>query len=1547
MVSGNYIGTDVSGAADLGNTVFGVFIGHSAQSNTVGGTTAGERNIISGNGNAGVRIETSATNNVVSGNYVGTDVTGTSALGNAGGGFIIGDDVQFLTIGGTTAGERNIISGNAGGGVNFFGARTKNNTVSGNYIGTDVTGTAALENSGWGIRIADGAQSNTIGGTTAGERNIISGNDRAGVLIVGTGTDNNVVSGNYIGTDVDGTGDLGNSQWGVLIAEGAKSNTIGGTTAGERNIISGNFGDGVLIGEAGTDNNVVSGNYIGTDVTGTADLGNQDTGVGIVKSAKSNTIGGTAAGERNIISGNGRLGVGIEGAGTNNNVVSGNYIGTDVNGTTDLGNFLFGIIISDGAQSNTIGGTTAGERNIISGNGLAGVSIADPGSVNNVVKGNFIGTDVSGTEPLGNTLDGVFIVDGARSNIIGGESEGEGNVISGNEGSGVFIANTGTTGNVVQGNFIGTDVTGTVSLGNRDSGVNIAVGAQFNTVGGTTEGARNIISGNQRSGVVIIRPDTDQNVVIGNYIGPDVTGMAAIGNGDWGVVIRDEASLNRVGSDGDGVTDAAEGNVISGNASDGVRVESGTGNVIRSNSIFSNGGLGIDLGEDGVTPNDLGDRDTGPNNLQNFPVISFSTQGPTRIVGTLNSLPNEEFAVDFYVNRRVDRSRFGEGERYLGSAIVISDSLGDATYDVTFAEETRLGEFITATATDSMGSTSEFSEVVLLSDGGPTASAETFVVTNTRDSGARSLRESIVSANMNPGFDTIVFDIPGQGPHTIQPISGLPEITDAVFIDGFTQSGASPNTNLPGLGSNAVLKIELDGSNAGGTDGLAIIGANCIVKGLVINRFRGSGILIDGTGASGNVVEGNFIGTDSDGTLDLGNFSGVVIEDAPNNTVGGSLAGEGNLISGNNTGGIFVSCAGASGNVVQGNLIGTDVTGRADMGNGGSGVIIQDAPNNTIGGSQQGEGNIISGNGGDGIAVGGAGASGNAVQGNYIGTDATGSNDLGNVRRGVLIIDAPDNTIGGSQAGKGNIISGNDWDSIFISRASGNVVQGNYIGTDVTGSADLGNGSAGVSIDDAPENTVGGAQAGEGNVISGNHVGIFIGSVGASGNVVLGNYIGTDATGSADLGNANIGVRIRNAPNNTVGGAQPGERNVISGNDEDGIFIGLAGASGNVVQGNFIGTDATGSADLGNGDNGVQIADAPDNAIGGLQAGEGNVISGNGWGIFIVGAEAKGNVVQGNLIGTDATGSADLGNGVDGVLISDAPDNTIGGAQAGEGNVIAFNDFSGVAVGSSPEDTSVSNSIRGNEIYSNGALGIDIGDDGVSANDDLDADAGPNNFQNFPVITSALATESSTRIVGSLGSLPNEEYTLDFYASSEADVSNHGEGERYLGSAIVMSDGFGEASFDVTFAEKTRSGEFITATATDSTGSTSEFSEVIILSEGGPSFSEGEPPAPSPFESAVELSEGWWFSDWLGSFNTNFLPWIFHAEHSWMYLFEESTSDDIFLYDLSLEGWIFTNSAIYPGMYSFGRNGWIFYFVATSGPRQFVDLESGEFFSLE
>ena len=717
------------------------------------------------------------------------------------------------------------------------------------------------------------------------------------------------------------------------------------------------------------------------------------------------------------------------------------------------------------------------------------------------------------------------------------------------------------------------------------------------------------------------------------------------------------------------------------------------------------------------------------------------------------------------------------------------------------------------------------------------AFGDTFVVSNANNSLAGSLRQAIIEANINPGLDSIVFNIPGPGPHTIKPLSAFSFLAGPVIIDGFSQPGANPNTNPPGQGSNAVLQIELDGSNAGATSGFVIVAANCTVRGLVINRFQRVGIFINGTGASGsasgNLIQGNFIGTDVTGRTRLGNGrTGVQIQEAPNNTVGGTQVGEGNVISGNDQAGVFIVRAGAIGNVVQGNFIGTDVTGSTELGNGLDGVAIFDAPDNTIGGAQPGEGNVISGNDRNGIFILGTEASGNSVQGNFIGTDLTGSADLGNASVGVAIQDAPDNSIGGSRAGERNVISGNDADGISITgtAASGNVVQGNFIGTHATGTADLGNALVGVRIQDAPDNTIGGSQAGEANVISGNDAaGVLIDRAAASRNMVQGNFIGTDVTGSADLGNAFPGVSIINAPNNTVGGSEPGEGNVISGNDQNGIFIDGAEASGNAVQGNFIGTDVTGTADLGNAYSGVTIRDAPNSTVGGSQPGQGNVVSGNDEsGIFITGTAASGNAVQGNHIGTDLTGSAALGNVLRGVAIQDAGNNTIGGSQGGEGNTIAFNDSRGVVVGMSLEDTSVSNSIRGNAIYSNGDLGIDLGNDGVTANDDLDADTGPNSLQNFPVIS--FLTKGSKQITGTLNSLPNEEFTLDFYSNSRVDASRFGEGERYLGAETVLTDGLGEASFDVTFAMEPFLGELITATATNSAGSTSEFSQAVVLS---------------------------------------------------------------------------------------------------------------------
>jgi len=300
-----------------------------------------------------------------------------------------------------------------------------------------------------GVRISNGAQSNTIGGTGVKYRKVISKNSGTGVYIYGSGTDNNTVCGNYIGTNANGTADLGNSGSGVFIYGGAKSNTIGGTTAGERNIISGNDSIGVYIGDSGTDSNTVSGNYIGTDVNGTADLGNSSEGIRIAVGAQSNTIGGTTAGEKNIISGN-IGGVFIGGSGANGNTVYGNYIGTDVNGTADLGNSNHGVYIYAGAQSNTIGGTTAGERNIISGNDIDGVRISGSGTDSNTVYGNYIGTDVNGTADLGNSNHGVHIYGGAQSNTIGGT----GNTIAFNGQDGVEVENADTDYNKISQNSI-------------------------------------------------------------------------------------------------------------------------------------------------------------------------------------------------------------------------------------------------------------------------------------------------------------------------------------------------------------------------------------------------------------------------------------------------------------------------------------------------------------------------------------------------------------------------------------------------------------------------------------------------------------------------------------------------------------------------------------------------------------------------------------------------------------------------------------------------------------------------------------------------------------------------------------------------------------------------------------------------------------------------------------------------------------------------------------------------------------------------------------
>ena len=304
--------------------------------------------------------------------------------------------------------------------------------------------------------------------------------------------------------------------------------------------------------------------------------------------------------------------------------------------------------------------------------------------------------------------------------------------------------------------------------------------------------------------------------------------------------------------------------------------------------------------------------------------------------------------------------------------------------------------------------------------------------------------------------DTIAFNIQGAGPHTIAPTSKLPTITDPVVIDGFTQGG---------LGYTGPPLIDLNGANAGaGVNGLLITAGSSIIQGLAINRFLrlstslpgvflgGHGILIQGNG--GNTIRGNFIGTDASGMAALGNGADGVNITGTNNTIGGAGDGAGNVISGNGADGVLIS---GNGNSVQGNKIGTDITGMNSLGNSFFGVILSSiGTNNTIGGTIDGAGNVISGNKMDGILA--VANGGNLVQGNKIGTDITGmssldsrGNSLGNGGNGVLVdVNESNDTIGGTVAGASNVISGNKMDGVRI-LTSGNLVQGNKIGTDVDG----------------------------------------------------------------------------------------------------------------------------------------------------------------------------------------------------------------------------------------------------------------------------------------------------------------------------------------------------------------------------------------------------------------------------------------------------------------------------------------------------------------
>lgn len=458
-----------------------------------------------------------------------------------------------------------------------------------------------------------------------------------------------------------------------------------------KNLCIKQFTIGIQIYGASSVNHSITGNYIGVDAAASDTAGNY-IGIEIIGGPSNIIIGGTTAAERNIISGNEHIGIRIVDA--SYNAVIGNYIGLDRTGALARGNYD-GVSIEGAATHNRVGGNNPGERNVIAGNYAYGVPIFGAGCNYNEVVGNYIGVDASGSFAVPNTY-GVLFDDGAAYNVIGGNTPAHRNILSGNSGYGVFVYNMGTHGNVVKGNYIGTDPSGASAIPNAN-GI-VVDGAPYSNV---IEG--NLISGNLQQGIAIHITGTDSTRVTSNMIGTDITGTQPLGNGADGIRIAEGPKHSVIGGS------PQDANVIAFNAGNGVTVMSADDdfNLISYNSIFNNGGLGIDLFPPGINANDAGDTDAGPNDEMNYPVIDTvmydAGSGKTIISGTLDTHSPQLCSIQIF-KAAPDDSGHGEGTEYL--SIVTPEASGIWSDTLTGLAPT---DFLTALAIDGSNNTSEFS----------------------------------------------------------------------------------------------------------------------------------------------------------------------------------------------------------------------------------------------------------------------------------------------------------------------------------------------------------------------------------------------------------------------------------------------------------------------------------------------------------------------------------------------------------------------------------------------------------------------------------------------------------------------------------------------------------------------------------------------------------------------------------------------------------------------------------------------------------------------
>lgn len=1401
--------------------------------------------------NAGGGIHVSgAAGTVISANAVGVSGVGGPVAGNTGDGINVANSTATI-IGGSLpvlVGDPNfgnVIAGNTKNGIALVGnvavTVADATIVRGNTVRGNTTAGILISNSQ--LQVVGGNIDDTVPDIDETANTIIA--NGIGVTIEGGGS--NEVAGNFIGTDRAATAGLGNAAAGVRILD-SSGNIVGGDSeAGEGNVIANNRGDGILVTTVDDGAVVDSEAAFANVVYGNVISGNAGNGV-TVQAATGNAIGRNVPGEGNEIIANRGHGVAIV-SGADGNVVSANLIGTNAAGSTTVGNAGSGVYVS-ASVGNTIGGAASGAGNTIARN-AAGVRIETAAA-----------TPATGNRVLGNTVErnlaeGVRITS-SRYTAVGGDGEGEGNAIWLNGGDGVLLDGTASQVRVV-GNQIGTDAEGN-NLGNAGDGVQVGVAnaavadnsVRFNTIG-TNAGAgirlvnavRTAIGGTSATDVntvvlngeggVVLQTGSRSNTITGNVVSENLVA---------GVVL-DRSSANTL-----------TGNAVSGNAGTGISLVAASDNVLggsgasAGNAVADNAGDGIALSGssnrnrlvanliDGNDGNGISVQSSVANQITGGNIVTRSGGAGILLAGvTRNTL-----VADGYVGTDATEDALGNS----GHGIAISGAITNVITNMVVANNAGNGIDISAS----------------------TAAART---------AGNIVKGSVITGNKLAGVRVI-----GGAAHTIG-AADAPNTISANFSHGIHLAGRTAG--------NAVVANAI-GENNG--DGILIDGGlgNLIEGGNAITLNAGDGIRLV-AGAANNVISANFIGTDADGTVDLGNAGdGVEINTGLANVVAANVIADhtaegarGIAIVGSRAQLPLESRSQAQGKAVRGNL----VQSNRLFGNY-VGVSVSNSAFQTIGSSTPSTvapgttANTVVGSVSHGIAVQG-GSTATLILGNYVGTDSAAVDTLGNGGDGIRISASTASLVAGNavgfNAGHGIGLSG----AAAVSAGQANTLRANTISANVGSGVRLGEGSS--------FNVVG--AVGAGNVIreNGSH-GVVVEGLSNSNQFVsnsitdnaadgirIAGSLGSVVRGGTISDNAGVGVRVADALARTVAAGNQVLGARISGNAGEGIRIegggrhtvGLAGAGntitangagdlegasgagiaivaggdgrgsvGNVIRANLIGADSLGTV-AGNVGEGILVELGSATEIS-----TGNRIANNGGGAGGAGIRLRGAV--GTIVGgvTAALGNTIEANAGDGVLMEEfagrgSATNLVSGnridGNGGNGVAIAGATSNGNVIGMQLDRTTVRG--VGNVISNNNASGVGVstavrntilGNSIFGNAEAITLADGANAGMPAPVILSAVASPAGTRTRWTItGAITGAPARQSVVVEIFANppADDPAQARVLIGRVVVRTSDAGGGSFRVVLTAVAGPTSTITATATSGTGNTSVVGGLAVL----------------------------------------------------------------------------------------------------------------------